>query len=144
MTDKFPICIKSGTLVQVYFKNGTSLAGIVVNWSNENVILQAPNGDNNILIYYPADNLLMVKIINSGPSYQAVDYLENNTEVAPPVHVEHDSKARSSDLKERTKEKVQGHLESNLNQRKNFASRMRNTAPKNIAPQVERYKTPWE
>lgn len=126
MSEK-PLQIPTDTVVHVYFKTGTSVEGVVVVWYSDYVVLRAIGGVNNIVIYNPQENLLMVKIINQSAPASAP--------ALPPHEEEEEEPLRElKPVKEKLK---QARVEKD-----NLAKRLREP-PRNIAPQFFRYKQPW-
>lgn len=120
--------IPTDTVVHVYFKTGTSVEGVVVVWYSDYVVLRAIGGVNNIVIYNPQENLLMVKIVNQPAPTSAP---------ALPPHEEEEEEEPIRELKP-VKEKLKQAREDKVN----LAKRLREP-PRNIAPQFFRYKQPW-
>lgn len=56
------IYVPRGSLVKVYFKNGTTLEGIVVIWNDKKGVLQAPKNNSRMIVYNPAENVMMLRL----------------------------------------------------------------------------------
>lgn len=61
MEDK-QVYVPKGSMIKVYFKNGTTLEGIVVIWNDKKGILQSPQNNSRLLIYNPVENVMMLRL----------------------------------------------------------------------------------
>lgn len=140
MTDNSPeVCIPKNTLVQVYFKTGVVVEGVVVSWHAHYAILRAPGGVNNIVIYHPPDNILMVKVVNAPPVPKTIPQPQRQLEEEQEELVPLPPVKRA---KERVKAVATERVGQVQKEKKKVASRLRE-APKNVAPQLPRYQEPW-
>lgn len=64
MEDK-QVFIPRDSLVRIYFKNGTIIEGIVLAWNDKKGLLRSPDCSNRMIIYSPAENVMMVKLVLS-------------------------------------------------------------------------------
>lgn len=55
--------IKKNSLIKIFFKNGASVEGVVVFWNDRKALLRSTEADNKMIIYNPAENVLMIKLI---------------------------------------------------------------------------------
>lgn len=63
MDDK--VFIPKDSLVKIYFKNGTIIEGVVLAWNDKKGLLRSVGSSNRMIVYNPAENVMMVKLILS-------------------------------------------------------------------------------
>ena len=62
------IFIPKDSLVRIFFKNGTIVEGVVLTWSDKKGLLLASDSQNRMIIYNPAENVIMVKLLLEQPN----------------------------------------------------------------------------
>lgn len=49
--------------VKIFFKNGTTVEGIVVSWNASELILRSVGATGHLIIYHPEENIMMVRVL---------------------------------------------------------------------------------
>ena len=109
------------TSVQIFFKTGISVEGVVQSFTEKLLILKALQGPNNIMVFNPTENILMIKIIAKQT-------------LAPPVGV-------PQSTEEKVKAKIKNHLEHVQEEKQQIAQRLGNRP--SISEITQRYKNIW-
>ncbi len=136
MKDK-QVFIPRDSLVKVYFKNGTVIEGVVLTWSDEKGLLRSPGCSNRMIIYNPAENVMMVKLLLS----EEVDLKESTDEEELPIpktalkveqvksnHYDEPLEVSSTDpIDERTRKLAQYRLSRVTSDKKMFAKTLEST-----------------
>lgn len=77
------VYVPKGSLVKVYFKNGTTLEGIVVHWNDKKGVLQAPKNNSRMIVYNPAENVMMLRLF-----HEKEDEVTTNEDESAPIVIQ--------------------------------------------------------